>query len=463
MSTAPVLPSINVDVVEQDVRSKRGSIRCEIDENLKFDTAGLEAYCLAAWQPLVYDAFVVAAAIEFCDRIKKRPATGWGREINVRIAVHDPAHWNSQNVSVALHDVLTFLTGDQWSIAFTGRKTSAPIPHQGRFNMPDGSRVIMPFSDGLDSLAVAGLMKREYGSRLLRVRLGTMRLKQSTVTTQRDPFSFVPYKVRAGSASFVESSARSRGFKFSILTGVAAYLSQAEKVIIPESGQGALGPTLAPVGQAYEDYRNHPLFSRRMEAFLLALFGHEVRYDFPRLWYTKGETLADFVANCPDSPDWANTWSCWQSQRQVSVSGRKRQCGICAACMLRRLSVHALGAKEQRETYVWEDLKALRFEDGASSEFKNKKAKGSLYEYAIAGTLHLDHLADMQHSPQGIAALDRATFQLSQALSRPQEDIHKRLHRMLKHHESEWHSFIHSLGPKSFVAQWALRARQHVS
>jgi hypothetical protein len=244
---------------------------------------------------------------------------------------------------------------------------------------------------------------------------------------------------------------------------VAAYLSQAEKVIIPESGQGALGPALAPVGQAYEDYRNHPLFSRRMEAFLLALFGHEVRYAFPRLWHTKGETLADFVANCPDSPDWADTWSCWQSQRQVSVSGRKRQCGICAACMLRRLSVHALGTEERREIYVWEDLKASRFEDGASSEFKNKKAKGSLYEYAIAGTLHLDHLADMQHSPQDIAALDRATFQLSQALSQPQEDIHKRLHRMLQQHESEWHSFIHSLGPNSFVAQWALRARQHVS
>ena len=40
---------------------------------------------------------------------------------------------------------------------------------------------------------------------------------------------------------------------------------------MPESGQGALGPALAPVGQAYADYRNHPLFTGRMEKFLFAL------------------------------------------------------------------------------------------------------------------------------------------------------------------------------------------------
>ena len=113
-----------------------------------------------------------------------------------------------------------------------------------------------------------------------------------------------------------------------------------------ESGQGALGPTLVPVGQAYEDYRSHPLFTDRMEAFLAALFGHEVRYDFPRLWHTKAETIAEFLAYRPDSEDWIQTRSCWQGPRHVSVSGQLRQCGICAACMLRRMSIHAIGRTE---------------------------------------------------------------------------------------------------------------------
>ncbi len=38
-----------------------------------------------------------------------------------------------------------------------------------------------------------------------------------------------------------------------------------------------------------------------------------------------------------------------QSARQVSVNGHKRQCGICAACMLRRQSVHASDLSEVKE------------------------------------------------------------------------------------------------------------------
>ena len=123
---------------------------------------------------------------------------------------------------------------------------------------------------------------------------------------------------------------------------VVAYLAGAREVIVPESGQGALGPSLVTAGQAYPDYRSHPLFTARMEKFIEALLGYRVRYAFPQIWQTKGETLRQFIEACPED-GWASTRSCWQSQRHVSVDGRKRQCGICAACMLRRMSVHAAG------------------------------------------------------------------------------------------------------------------------
>ena len=51
----------------------------------------------------------------------------------------------------------------------------------------------MPFSDGLDSRAVAGLMTREMGSELLRVRLGT---KDYDARDRGRPFQAVPYKNR---------------------------------------------------------------------------------------------------------------------------------------------------------------------------------------------------------------------------------------------------------------------------
>ncbi len=458
VSASPVpLPSIHVDVVEPGVRAHHGWLRCEIGQHLRFESARLEAYCLASWEPIVFDAFLLAAAIQFCDQTKRRPASGWGREIRLRIPVHDPNHWNSCDVNLPLHDTLDFLTGDCWTISFTDRKEPISRPRQGHFSIPDGSCAIISFSDGLDSRAVAGLMEKKLGDRLIRVRLGSKGLDQPRGRGQRHPFASVPFRVRQGEKRFVETSARSRGFKFTLLSGVAAYLMRAEQVVVPESGQGALGSSLVPVGQGYADYRNHPLFTERMEVFLLALLRHQVRFTFPRLWHTKGETLAEFVAECPDGVNWANTWSCWQSSRQVSISGRKRQCGVCAACMLRRLTVHAAGLTENNETYVWEDLHVERFEAGAAPEFH--KVTDALRQYAIAGVLHLDHLADLRHSSANARGLGRKVFQLSRSLNLPKAETQSKMDRLLEQHEREWKSFILSLGANSFIAHWALRAQ----
>ena len=453
----PALPEHRVDVVEPGASARRHWLRCEIGKDLQFDSGRLQTYCLAKWDSRVYDAFVVAAAVEFCDHTKRRPSTGWGRDFVLRVPVHDLDHWSSTEVSTALHDALTFLTGDRWRITFTKRMKLAPPTQQGNFNMPDDSCVIMPFSDGLDSCAVAGLTKFERGKDLILVQLGSKSLGRRRTKTPRLPFASIPYGVRHGNKGSVESSARSRGFKFALLSGLAAYLSQADRVIMPESGQGALGPVLIPVGQAYEDYRNHPLFTDRMTVFLSVLFGHKVRYTYPRLWHTKGETLAEFVAKCPDGPNWIQPRSCWQGQRHVSVSGKMRQCGICTACMLRRMSVHAAGLTECEQSYVWEDLTAPRYEDGAAPSFGNKKPKGAMYEHAIAGTLHLDHLAGILHTFANQAGSARQVDLLSKSLGFSEEEVRTKLKRLLEKHAKEWGSFIDSLGPKSFVAQWVER------
>jgi len=452
---AAELPIHRVDVVEPGVPELEHHIRCQIGENLQFDTAGLATYCFANWDARVFDAFVLAAAIQFCDHTKARPSVRWGRKIILRVPIHDPVRWRSAAVSEALHRALDFLTGDRWHIEFVARKRPEDPPPQLNLSLPNSESIIIPFSDGLDSRAVAGLAERKHGHKLIRVRLGSRSLNGHPTKGERVPFASVPYRVRFGRRRSVESSARSRGFKFALLSGVAAYLSHARQVIMPESGQGALGPTLVPVGQAYEDYRNHPLFADRMEAFLSALFDHDVRYVYPRLWYTKAETLAAFTAECPDETNWALTRSCWQGQRHVSLFGRWRQCGICAACLLRRMSVHAMGGAEERATYIWEDLSAIRYEDGAAAGFKNTRPQGALYEYAIAGTLYLDHLATLQHSPANQVQLDRQVFQLSRSLGVSEQKTQRKLERLLAQHAREWKDFVGSLGPSSFVAQWA--------
>ena len=448
------VPAHRVDVVEPGMEARPHRISCKIGDNLRFDTADLLAYCFADWDVRVFDAFLVSAAIQFCDHTKARPSRGWGRHFELRVPVHDPTLWSSAAVSEGLHGALGFLTGDRWNIKFVARSKVEPPPGQQQFNLPNNSCVIIPFSDGLDSRAVAGLMERQYPHRVVRVRLGSRSRKAARGSSPAVPFAAVPYSVRFGASRPTETSARSRGFKFALLSGIAAYLTKTSSVVMPESGQGALGPVLIPVGQGYEDYRSHPLFTKKVERLLSALFGHEVHYLYPRLWRTKAETIAEFIRTCPDGKNWAQTRSCWQGQRQVSVSGRWRQCGICAACMLRRMSVHAVGAKEDEDTYVWEELRSARFEDAVATGFRKVKPSGAQYEYAIAGVLHLDHLAGLLDSSANQIPLEKQVFQLSRCLELSESETRERLQKLLARHGQEWKNFVGSLGASSFVAKW---------
>jgi hypothetical protein len=127
--------------------------------------------------------------------------------------------------------------------------------------------------------------------------------------------------------------------------------------------------------------------------------------------------------------------------------------------MLRRLSVHAVGQVEAEDTYVWENLSADTFARGASPDFDRGKITRAMEEYAIAGTLHLDHLAGLLGSPANAPRVGLEAFQLGQSLGLPPSTVKEKLDRLLTQHQSEWESFMASLGPTSFVAKWTLETR----
>ncbi|HTC03741.1 MAG TPA: ATPase [Xanthobacteraceae bacterium] len=449
------LPVMRVAVLEKGQRVPAKWQACIIGTNLDFSTTRLESYCLASWKPVVFDALVVAAAVEFCDRIQKRPALGWGRDFSLTIPVHDVTHWNGQPVRAALVDALEFLTGDKWQIEFTARRKPQQNSQQTYLPIPAGITTIIPFSDGIDSRAVSAIKEKELGnSRVCRVRLGPKTVDKHISGWERRLFTTVPYEVKTGKKSG-EPTARSRGFKFATVSGIAAHLVGATEIVVPESGQGALGPVLVPTGQGYEDFRNHPFFTDRMERYFKAVFGGDIRFSFPRLWFTKGETLAAYAEICGPKAH-IDARSCWQQSRQVSVQKHWRNCGICAACMLRRLSVHAAGLKEPRETYLWENLDAATFEGGAVKSFD--KITGALREYAVAGTLHLDHLAGLRSSALHAGTVQRQAHQLARSTGLSPKEAEDNLNRLLSKHESEWRSFVRSLGNKSFIRNWVASA-----
>ncbi len=444
------LPELRVCVVEEGRRGRADWERCEIGTNLRFSIASMAAYFYARWEPIVFDTMVVAAAVEYCDRLKKRPSLGWARAIYLHVPVDAPQHWRSEPVSNALHSALNLLTGDCWHITFGKRRKATAQPGQDILHLNPDMQAVMPFSDGLDSRAVSALMEKQYGARLVHMRLGTKTWDQPrNASGRKQPFQAVPYQIRTNGRS-TEATARSRGFKFAILSGLAAYLAKAPAVIVSESGQGAIGPVLVPVGHAHEDYRNHPVFMSLMTEFLEALLAYKVEFQFPRLWSTKGETLAEYATLGRN--DWRGTRSCWQDNRQASVEGTRRQCGICAACMLRRMSLHTAKLHETPNNYIWDDLSKPDFYRAVASGFNGGlKMKR---EYAIAGTLHLHHLAGLRKSALSVQTLDLNAFHLSRALGLPKTEVAAKVDRLLGQHEQEWSSFKNALGEESFILEW---------
>lgn len=439
--------SLRLHVAEPGSNILPGYTPCVIDRDVRFSTEGLESYCFSNWEPLVYDALLLAASVEYCDRALARKPFAWRRDFELRLPVHDLDRWNDPALNRALVAALELLTGDAWTITFIGRRDVVEPPVQTRLEMPSGISLVLPYSDGLDSRSVGGLLESKLGAGLIKVTLGSVGATRKR--NRLEPFARIPHEVVVDRGT-KESSGRSRGFKFAMVAAVAAYLANAERIAMPESAQGALGPVLVPVGQAYEDYRNHPEFTALMARFLRLLFGRNIAFEFPRLWHTKGETIASFAA-IRDGDFWSDSRSCWQQSRQVSWGGKRRQCGICAACLLRRMSMHAANLTDTKETFIWHDLTAPRFERGVLPGFF--QITNAMREYGIAGALHLDHLAAMTE-PRHASAISLNAFKLARALGIDHGEASKKLVNVLNRHKAEWESFMERIGPRSFIAGW---------
>lgn len=456
MRRTPYICALNVHVAYPGEPVPGDAKPCIVGEHIQFDADGLQTYQTNSWQPIVHDAMLVTAAVEACDLSRARASMDWGRQFRVRVPVHDEALWNSPAVKDSLVRALKMLTGDEWNFTFVQTAEPQSGPVQSHFGFPENVDTVIPFSDGLDSRAVSTVIERTRSEKMIRVRVGSKKISRPGPGEPIQPFANVPFKVRRIKSGNGESSGRSRGFKFAMLSGIAAYLVGADRIIVPESGQGALGPVLVSLGQSCLDRRTHPQYTSLMSEFFEALFETWIQFEHPVLWNTKGESLAAYKALVEGDDIWKETRSCWKDARHASVNGDHRQCGICAACMLRRTSLHAAGYAEAPSMYIWEDLSASDFWAGTHKDHHDKSP--AQRDYAVAGVLHMDHIAALAHAENREVLVQRQALILSRTMGVSFQDCDRRITQLIEKHADEWRSFVGSLSKSSFVRDWALAA-----
>lgn len=422
----------------------KDAVTAEIGRQIIFSPAVLDTFDVRGCQPLHYDLLVLCAAIEFADRRWKRPQS-WGRTLHVTIPVIDLETWHKPDVLESLQSVLSHLTCDTWQFTFVQAKNLSPIgSRQIPLDFGKTKTFAIAYSEGLDSRAVSALSGD--GDEALCLRVANKRQRRKKGDSY---FTQIPFKVEGHRSN--ESSFRSRGFQFAMVTAIAAQLSNVARIVVPESGQGALGPVLLPLHKIYADYRNHPTFFRKMERFVNAVQGHRVRFEQPRLWSTKGQTLCAFL-DLPGKTEESltSTHSCWQTRRVVNVRGKK-QCGLCAACLLRRLSLHTADVREAPDTYVVSDL-SVSDVNKALSVISQKADRDLMVEYGSVGARHLQHLADMASLPDD--ELRVHVSEIAAATGATYEEILKNLRSLLVRHAEEWRTFLSAQGEESFLQSW---------
>lgn len=422
-----------------------------IGADIRCDQSMFDSYSYEGWHAVHYDLLIVCAAVEFADRRWARSRVQWARHIHVTIPVHEIATWQDGDVQHNLRNTLRHLTGDEWDFTFTRSDGDAMTKSRPRHLFPlQHKELVIAYSDGLDSLCVSGL----YNDNDEAVRVRVSKHKR-TNRPDDQPFDRLPFNVHVRPSK--EDSVRSRGFKFAAVTAIAAHISGVSRVVVPESGQGALGPVLLPLRGVYPDYRSHPTFFRRMEKFVRALLGVGISYEQPRLWFTKGQTVAAFLKKHDmDARRVINTRSCWQFRANVRVRGSLRQCGICAACLLRRMSLHAAGVEEPAGTYSVTNLAAEHFANALPAD-PNFGPTATLKDYGHMGARHLQQLARLAAEPD--AALGPHVYELAEAVGASKSDVQTHLRDMLLCHADEWTAFATVHGRQSFLHRWTTGGR----
>lgn len=434
-----------------DVASvRKGEIPCVIGHDVQIDAEALEDFCFQLLSEREYELALLAGVVAFADRsVRRLHSEGWARHIEIGMPVRRPDDWHPCESS--LQELLQFLTGDHWEIKFTKPGRLCGNTRQDVFPLGGGNFVVVPYSNGLDSYAQSQLLKLK-SNRLTPIRVTTWNRalagqREWKVDADGTKYRRVSVPIRFKTDNHPEPSYRARSFLFNVFAGLAAHLAQAECVLVPENGQGSLGPSILPFGSESPHRGSHPGFTRKLGGFLELVLGRPVRFEHPQLWRTKGEVL-QVLKEANLLGDWINTTSCPRDRRDISLKGKLVHCGVCAACLLRRAAAHANGLVEPANTYLWTDLTAPALSDSIHPDADRRTSANDI-DIASHGVLDMTELANLADAPDDDPSISQCAFEISGAGSMISAQAN--LKRLLKAHKHEWESFRAHLGPHAWI------------
>jgi 7-cyano-7-deazaguanine synthase in queuosine biosynthesis len=328
----------------KDGTGKSSLLNIDLDELLPFlNCVGNE----------VFDFFFISASVYGIDRFverKKNSVDGWSREINVSFPVHNLTLWNSSKED--LEKLLSFLTGDYWTISFRQEVSTLP-----KVTLKSNYAVVFEqvnlFSGGLDSLIGAIdflklnpskkiLFTSQYDSQMHGPKGDQNKLIPKLQSLYPSQFEFIPsVEVFLKESDLArETTFRSRSILFIGLALVAAKATKTSEIIIPENGTVSLNYPLSPSRRSSCSTRTtHPFVIEAVSSILKKL-SINIKIDNPYEFHTKGE----IVSECKDKVSLLtlikDSNSCGKRGHRAHWQIRDADhCGVCMPCVYRQAAL----------------------------------------------------------------------------------------------------------------------------
>ena len=439
-------------------RRSRSSYRLQLGEHVRIEADHINRYCFSDGSALQEDLAAVLSAVRTADRAGPRlHGKSWARVLSLDIPVFDLQLWQSKSVSEALADALQYLTGDRWQLTFRPRKGTPKTPDQAHLlGLPAQERFFMPYSNGLDSYALASQIRhRTPTAELILINVQASRsLKkwEHLGRTVKQDLKAVQVAFHFQEPHRSEPTFRSRPLIYDLLAGYGAAMAQPARVVIPENGQGSLGGSLVPLGDEAPHRSCHPGFTSRLSRLVEALTGTRVDIEHPALFMTKGQVLADLASRDKNSALWlAGHRSCSYDARHASRDKRAFHCGVCGNCLLRRVATR-WAQIDDTTSYEANNLAATTFE--ASFSGAPPRTLAAKRDVAFTSVRAMQRLSDLAENPNHPRVTTEVAT-LARALGKPVEHIGTNMKHFLQQHRMEWAQFLEACGPSSWISSLA--------
>jgi len=396
----------------------------------------------------ILDLLRIAASVYFLDRLirrdRKHGPESWARTISYSLEVREPEFWMSPPVHRLLQETLSFLSGDRWGLTFSrftdDERNALEWQRPLDSEYLGGLRRVCLYSGGLDS--AAGLARQIVGFPNVATLAVTVQHRTDLGRKAGDQLRVLSQSLKADCIPVVvpfempapktlvrseEKSQRSRAFLFAATGAAVAAALGLQQLEMYESGLGAINvPLLVGMEGSQATRGSHPTFLRLMSELLTHVVGHDFHVVLPFAGMTKGE-LVGGLASEELRKLAASTVSCAHFPVRVEQGDHWRSCGLCPACIFRRVALHAAGIEEASDRYQHDLF------DPRCSQLPAKKLR-----YLTAYLLQIDSLRDLDDSrlPPLIARHLAWTDVIH-----PGESPHSYV-EMFRRYRSEWYGFL---------------------